>query len=148
MHSIKCNSVISSLSWRKTKLTSTAFGDHELISTHGEPDYEVKLWQINKHKRKVNSHKELCINGKKVEYWFTKIKDFYCHQDQIIDGVISPDSSTLATLGADETLRFWRMFESFNDLKSKRPIQQFIGGTKIIGSSSNTIRWLIFNRKK
>jgi len=53
MHSIKCNSIISSLGWRKTRLSNQIiFGDHELISTHGEPDFEVKLWQINKYKQK------------------------------------------------------------------------------------------------
>ena len=112
VHSVKCNSIISSLNWRKTKLTQ-GFGSHELISTHGEPDCEVKLWQINKYKQK-ESLEPLSINGKKVEYWFSKIKDFYCHNEQVIDSILSPDSSTLATLCADETLKFWKMFESYS----------------------------------
>lgn len=80
IHSIKCNSVITSLNFRKTRLPvkgNDSFGAHELVSTHGDPDCEMKLWQLNKYRPRGES---LCINGKKVEYWFTKVKDFNCHQ--------------------------------------------------------------------
>ena len=39
-HSICCNSPITSIVWRKT------IGKHhsELVTSHGTPDYEMKLW--------------------------------------------------------------------------------------------------------
>ena len=124
IHSIKCNSEVTGLCWRKTIIRDDGFGDLELISTHGSPGCEVKLWQINKYKQSDNQYrKPLFINGKKVQYWFTKIEDWQAHDEEILDSILSPDSSTLATLGADETLRFWTMFETFdeiNELKRQR----------------------------
>lgn len=124
VHSIKCNSVVTGLDWRKTRLSKHGFGDHELLSSHGSPGFEVKLWQINKYTHRGNSGKHpLYINGKEVKYWFTKVKDVYGHEDQILNSILSPDSSTLATLGADETLRFWKMFESYeavSNLKAEK----------------------------
>ena len=38
------------------------------------------------------------------------------HDDKIVDSILSPDSSTLVTLGYDETLRFWKIFESFKEI--------------------------------
>jgi len=55
--------------------------------------------------------------GKKVQYWFTKVHEWRnLHNDKIVDSILSPDSSTLATLSFDETLRFWKIFESFEDI--------------------------------
>ena len=57
-HTIRCNSEVTSLQWRKTKLKSkqeVVVEDlnrtfcEELISTHGGYSNEVKLWQINKY---------------------------------------------------------------------------------------------------
>ena len=52
-HTIKCNTPITSLCWRKGRIRSTkeqviedislAFCE-ELVSTHGDPDCELKLW--------------------------------------------------------------------------------------------------------
>jgi WD40 repeat protein len=117
VHSIKCNSEVTGLCWRKTVLRDDGFGDLELISTHGSPGCEVKLWQINKYKQSESQfRKPLYINGKKVQYWFTKIEDWQVHGEEILDSILSPDSSTLASLSADETLRFWKMFETFEEV--------------------------------
>jgi WD40 repeat protein len=52
-HSIRCNSQITSLQWRKAKLKvrkETLIEDisqvfcEELVSCHGTPDNEIKLW--------------------------------------------------------------------------------------------------------
>jgi WD40 repeat protein len=52
-HTIRCNSAITSLQWRKTRLRTTkqqriedvslSFCE-ELVSTHDLPDCEMKLW--------------------------------------------------------------------------------------------------------
>ena len=109
----QCTSNASGKPARRRKTPNVK--DLELISTHGQPDNEIKLWQINK-----NTHNNIEKCGKKVQYWFTKIKEWRnVHDLGIIDSLLSPDSSTLATLSGDETLRFWKMFESFDELNSK-----------------------------
>lgn len=63
------------------------------------------------------SNNMIIKGGKQVQYWFTKTYELKgSHDDQIIDSILSPDSSTLATLSSDETLRFWRLFESFEEV--------------------------------
>ena len=49
----------------------------------------------------------------------TKNKEWIgSHDEKPITGCsISPNGSILATIGQDETLRFWRMFESFDEVK-------------------------------
>jgi len=45
------------------------------------------------------------------------------HTSRILHIALSPDQSTVATVGADETLRFWRIFpqtKSASDLKKKQ----------------------------
>ena len=58
VHSLRCSAPITSLNWRKTKLKTNKqkiLEDfkmnfcEELISTHGEPFNEMKLWQVNKY---------------------------------------------------------------------------------------------------
>ena len=89
--------------------------NYELISTHGNPGNEIKLWQINKYK-----NSQLLKAGKKVKYWFTKSFELeISHYDFVLDSKLSPDSSTLASVGADETIRFWRIFESFRQIENK-----------------------------
>ena len=111
-HTIKCNTPITSLAWRKGKLKATRqqlIEDvalnycEELISTHGDPDCEIKLWQVNKYL------------GQHVKYWFTKVREWVSHQAPILGQVISPDGQHLATVGADESLRIWRLFDKIEE---------------------------------
>jgi hypothetical protein len=39
VHSIKCNAIITSINWRKT-----IGGCYEMMTTHGNPENEIKLW--------------------------------------------------------------------------------------------------------
>lgn len=50
-------------------------------------------------------------NGREMKYWFTKVKDYYSHDQRILNSVASPDGSTLATLGSDDEIRLWNLFE-------------------------------------
>lgn len=130
-HTIRCNTHISSLAWRKTKLRSSkdqiiedlslTFCE-ELISTHGQPDCEIKLWQINKYvdgstvngfnMRRVNTQSTSSIP---LKYWFTKVREWTSHQGSILGSVISPDGKYLATIAVDETIRIWDMFEKVEE---------------------------------
>lgn len=53
------------------------------------------------------------------------------HQSRILHMALSPDKTTVATVGADETLRFWRIFpptKSSADSKKKKVTSQIISG--------------------
>ena len=49
----------------------------------------------------------------------SKVADLKGHTARIIQLAASPDCSTVASLGADETLRIWRCFDSGKDKKQK-----------------------------
>jgi hypothetical protein len=57
-HTLRCNTPITALSWRKSRVRSTKeklLEDislnfcEELVSSHGDPDCEIKLWQVNRY---------------------------------------------------------------------------------------------------
>jgi len=47
-----------------------------------------------------------------------KIGDLYGHRDRVLHLSLSPDMSTVVSAGADETLRFWKIFESSDSSKN------------------------------
>lgn len=129
VHSIQCNSPINSLCWRRTFIEgihsqqsklSDEFGCQELVSTHGYPDFGIKLWQVDDYasNSSLASEARKAHGGKKIKYWFTKIREWHdAHGgESIINSLLSPNSAILSTVGADETIRFWKMFESFSQL--------------------------------
>lgn len=129
VHSIQCNSPVNSLCWRKTYIEgqnsqqsklSDDFGCQELVSTHGYPDFGIKLWQVDDYASNpsITSDPRKAHGGKRIKYWFTKIREWHdAHGgESIINSLLSPNSAILSTVGADETIRFWKMFESFNEL--------------------------------
>ena len=87
----------------------------ELISTHGEPDYEIKLWQVNKHINPLLKPQTSTTKGTPLKFWFTKVREWLSHTNDICGSAISPDGQYMATLGMDETLRVWHMFEKIED---------------------------------
>ena len=58
----------------------------ELVSSHGEPSFELTLWKYPS---------------------MTKIVDLRGHTDRILAIAKSANNQYIATLGADETLRLW-----------------------------------------
>ncbi|CDW76425.1 wd40 repeat-containing protein [Stylonychia lemnae] len=136
VHTLRCSSPITSLNWRKTKLKTNKqkiledFNMNfceELITTHGEPFNEMKLWQVNKYMKPCEGEDDLQGQNrfqtnpknpnfdKKVRFWFTKQYEWESHEDEILHSSMSPDSQHIATVGADETIRIWRMFEKYSD---------------------------------
>jgi WD40 repeat protein len=71
VHSLKCSSPITSIAWRKAAVPGDSLCT-ELVSTHAGPLNEIKLWQTD---RTLQSE---------TQYWFTKVKDFVCHDDAIV----------------------------------------------------------------
>lgn len=42
----------------------------------------------------------------------TKVVELYGHTQRVLHMSLAPDNSTICTASADETLRFWKVFES------------------------------------
>ena len=48
----------------------------------------------------------------KQKFWLTKVKEFAdAHKDDIISQAVSPCGTTIATVGLDETISLFKMFE-------------------------------------
>jgi cell division cycle 20-like protein 1 (cofactor of APC complex) len=75
-------SQVSSVHWSRSH--------QELVSTHGFSTNAVKVWQY------PSLRETASLEG---------------HRERIITSALSPDGSTLCTASADETLRFWRLWD-------------------------------------
>lgn len=52
----------------------------ELISTHGYPYNEIKLWQVNKYYKMMDqTYKEGDKKKESLKFWFTKVKEWEVH---------------------------------------------------------------------
>lgn len=66
----------------------------ELVSSHGFSDNQLCLWKLT--------------NGDNL----VKLKEFRGHTARVLHMAKSPDGKQIVTAGADETLRFWDLFNS------------------------------------
>jgi cell division cycle protein 20 (cofactor of APC complex) len=64
--------------------------EKELLSAHGYSQYQLTLWK----------YPTMEIYG-----------ELFGHKDRVLHLALSPDCSTVVSAGADETLRFWKIFE-------------------------------------
>lgn len=63
--------------------------ERELLSSHGFVHNQLTLWKYPS---------------------MTKVKDFTGHTARVLHTGVGPDGSTLVSVAADETMRFWRIF--------------------------------------
>ncbi|EGP87889.1 unnamed protein product [Zymoseptoria tritici ST99CH_3D1] len=99
VNSIDTGSQVTSLRWSNTY--------KELVSSSGFPDNSLSIW----------SYPTLVKNI-----------EIPAHESRVLHSALSPDGQMLATAAADESLKFWKVFE-------KKPGQgSLIGGTS--GSSA------------
>ena len=68
--------------------------DKELLSAHGYSQFQLSLW------KNPSMH---------------KVGDLFGHKDRVLHLALSPDHSTIVSAGADETLRFWKIFDVSKD---------------------------------
>lgn len=79
----KASSQVCSLLWNPL--------DKELLSAHGYSQYQLSLWR----------YPSMDISG-----------EYFGHKDRVLHMSLSPDYTTIVSAGADETLRFWKVFDS------------------------------------
>jgi cell division cycle protein 20 (cofactor of APC complex) len=80
----------------------------ELISSHGFQQNQLTIWKYPE---------------------MTKVSELVGHSNRVLGMSASPDQETIVSVGADETLRFWKCFalddlyrknkESVNDKKNQ-----------------------------
>ncbi|XP_021948798.1 cell division cycle 20.2, cofactor of APC complex [Folsomia candida] len=102
LKSINAESQVSGLIWSENY--------REILSSHGFTKNQLALWKYPE---------------------MTQVGEMLGHQSRILHMALSPDKTTVATVGADETLRFWRIFpptKSSADSKKKKVTSQIISG--------------------
>ena len=90
LQTLDAKSQISCLLWSRQH--------KELISSHGFQQNQLTIWKYSEKMHKIQE-----LNG---------------HTSRVLQMVLSPDEETVASVGADETLRLWHCFA--NDDKNKR----------------------------
>ncbi|KAJ1848504.1 WD repeat-containing protein slp1 [Coemansia sp. RSA 2708] len=83
LNSIDTGSQVTSIQWSNEY--------RELVTSHGFPHNHLALW----------SYPSLA-----------KIVDIPAHDTRVLHTAMSPDGQTIATAASDESLKFWRIFES------------------------------------
>lgn len=83
LNTVDTGSQVCALEWNRH--------EKELLSAHGYAQNQLSLWRFSDMKR---------------------IQDFTGHSARILSVAQNPEGSTVVSAGADETLRFWPVFES------------------------------------
>ena len=83
LNSVDTGSQVCALEWNRH--------DKEIVSAHGYSQNQLTLWRFSDMK---------------------KISDFKGHSARILSIAQNPEGSVIVSAGADETLRFWPVFES------------------------------------
>lgn len=90
--SLKTSAQICSLIWSKNS--------KEIISSHGYEKNELFVWKYLPHKPEMPVVKTAELSG---------------HDSRVLHLAISPNGTTVASTAPDETLRFWKVFQSDED---------------------------------
>lgn len=98
-NSIDTGSQVTSLRW--------SMGYKEIVSSSGFPDNSLSIW----------SYPTLVKNI-----------EIPAHESRVLHSALSPDGQMLATAAADESLKFWKVFE-------KKP-----GSSNLVGGASSTAK--------
>lgn len=91
LHDLNLESQISAIFW------SSAY--KELITSHGLPNNQLSIWKYPE---------------------MTKTIDLMGHANRILGMSMSPDEESVVSIGADETLRFWKCFAVDERMKKSK----------------------------
>ena len=107
VNTIETDSQISSLNWGYANGTGL-----EIVATHGFPSNNISLF----------NYPTLQKTGEIIR----------AHDSRLLNGCLSPDNLTLATIAGDENLKFWSLFDLYkpkgrnsNDRHSNDPNDEF-----------------------
>lgn len=93
LYQVDTKSQISGLEWNEEY--------QEIVTAHGFQNHEINIWKFPT---------------------MTKVAELRGHQHRVIGLCMSPDRSTVVSLSADETLRFWECFPVDTQRKKKLEI--------------------------
>jgi len=91
---VDTNSQVCSIKWSKNH-------KDELVSSHGFADNQLIVWNYQR---------------------MTRIAELSGHGARVLHMAESPDGETIVSAAADETLKFWKIFEKTAHSKDSKPI--------------------------
>ena len=104
---------------RQIKIWNVSNGNL-LQSVDAKSQISCLLWS-NKYKELISSHG---FKLNQLSIWkyphMTRVCDLKGHMDRVLMMVMSPDEETVASVGADETLRLWKCFAADTSHKISR----------------------------
>lgn len=109
IQSVDTKSQVSSILWSKHH--------KEFISSHGFENNQLVIWKYSD---------------------MSKVAELTGHTNRVLKMAISPDEETVASIGADETLRLWKCFAI--DDRKKRTKDSSLCESKSQSSFSRCIR--------
>jgi len=89
LHSIDTQSQVCSLVWSQS--------DREILSSHGFSQNQLSVWKYPS---------------------LVKLADLNGHQARVLHTSLSPDGTTVCSAAADETIRFWKVWDKKDESRS------------------------------
>lgn len=98
--SLKTSAQVCSLIWSKNT--------KEIVSSHGYEKNELFVWRYSPHKTEMPIYKTAELTG---------------HESRVLHLALSPNGTTVASTAPDETLRFWKVFQSYEESALYSPFE-------------------------
>eukprot|EP00835_Amoeboradix_gromovi_P002937 NODE_179_length_15798_cov_0.379769.p5 type:complete len:386 gc:universal NODE_179_length_15798_cov_0.379769:7714-8871(+) len=116
-----------------SQITSLKFANSHVISTHGFPNNELRVWTPQNVTQPIQKDTGMVYgmeSDSTVDLQYNRTtwpyKSVVAHTDRVLHSAISPDETVCATLSPDGNLKFWKMFNQVkrpNNTKSKNKVR-------------------------